>query len=374
VRIFFSAGEASGDAFGAALLRELQKEVQLDSIQGVGSRLLKSAGAQIVADSSTWGAIGIAQSIKMYPRVRRGANAAIRALKSGPPGVFVPIDFGRMNIPLSRVAKANGWRVIYFSPPGAWRRDKQGKDLPLVTDEVITPFSWSAEILSRMGASAHWYGHPIKQMIRETSDDEAKGGSNLERRGIAVLPGSRRSEIDYILPLFAEAIRDFPEPAEIAVAATLDLDEIRARWCRMAPNRDDVFTVGNTHGVLRRARAALVCSGSATLEAALCLCPHLVAYKVSKLVELEVRLLHRKIPHIAQPNILMNREIVPELIQQAATPDSIGSTLRRLLDDDLTREAQLSAFRELNEILGPENAIDRSVELIVEHLRDVGGA
>ncbi|HRK22464.1 MAG TPA: hypothetical protein PLX06_11670, partial [Fimbriimonadaceae bacterium] len=85
MRIFFSAGEASGDAFGAALLRELQKEVQLDSIQGVGSRLLKSAGAQIVADSSTWGAIGIAQSIKMYPRVRRGANAAIRALKSGPP-------------------------------------------------------------------------------------------------------------------------------------------------------------------------------------------------------------------------------------------------------------------------------------------------
>lgn len=379
------------------LVRVLGRRVEVTwpreiQVQAIGSRLLKAAGAQIVADSSNWGAIGIAESLKVYPRARSGLRQAQRALVSGKPGVFVPIDFGYMNIGLARLAVRLGWKVVYFSPPGAWRKDKQGADLPAVTDAVITPFSWSAEILNRMGANAHWFGHPIKQMIRHAFGDGAgreiddrktkneqrktrdgEQGAGDEWSGIAVLPGSRASEIDLILPLFAEVVRDMPETVEVAVAPTLDLEDIQRRWRRVAPNRGDRFTVGDTYGVLRRARAALVCSGTATLEAALCGCPHVVAYKVSKLVELQARLIRLKVLHIAQPNILLDRDVVPEFIQHAATPEAIRRELRALLDDGSVREGQFAAFRELDEILGPDDAIDRSVELIAGYLQDLGG-
>lgn len=365
MRIFFSAGEASGDAYGAAILETLLLRFGHLKVQAVGGRQLRTAGAQIVADSSNWGAIGIAESLKVYPRARAGLRKAQQALAAGKPGVFVPIDYGYMNIGLARLAKQLGWKVVYFSPPGAWRRDKQGADLPNVADAIVTPFSWSAEILNRMGGNAHWFGHPIKQMI-----GSSQGPENDERRttndsrSIAVLPGSRPSEIDLILPLFAEVVRDLPELVEVAVAPALDLEDIQRRWKAVAPNRADTFTVGETYGVLRRARAALVCSGTATLEAALCGCPHVVAYKVSKLVELQARLIRFKVTHIAQPNILLNRTIVPEFIQHAATPSAIRAALRELLDEPLARERQLSAFQELDEILGPDDAIDRTAALI----------
>lgn len=351
------------------MLAATRKIVSPELVQAVGGRLLRAAGAQIVADSSDWGAIGIAESLKVYPRARAGLRKAQRALAAGKPGVFVPIDYGYMNIGLARLAKQLGWKVVYFSPPGAWRKDKQGADLPSVTDAIVTPFSWSAEILNRMGGNALWYGHPIKQMI-----GESLGAENDERQatndgvGVAVLPGSRKSEIELILPLFAAVVRDLPEPVEVAVASTLDLEDIKRRWREVAPNRADTFTVGDTYGVLRRARAALVCSGTATLEAALCGCPHVVAYKVSKLVELQARLIRFKVTHIAQPNILLDRTIVPEFIQRAATSEAVRGALRDLLDDGAKREAQLQAFQELDELLGPDDAIDRTAALLAQYL------
>lgn len=357
----------------AEMVRVLGRKVEAQwpdeiQVQAIGGRLLRAAGAQIIADSTTWGAIGVAESLKVYPRARAGLRKAQRSLAAGKPGVFVPIDYGYMNIGLARLAKERGWKVVYFSPPGAWRKDKQGEDLPKVTDCIITPFSWSAEILNRMGANAHWFGHPIRQMIRDSGNDER--GSN-RRSNIAILPGSRPSEIDLLLPVFARAIRDFPDAAEIAVAPSLDVEVVRTRWQKYAPNRQDTFTVGDTYGALKRARAAIVCSGTATLEAALCGCPHLVAYKVSKLVEIQARLIRFRVSHIAQPNIFLERRVVPELIQHAATPKAIADHLRRLLEDSGERQAQMDSFEELASILGPDDAIDRSAERIADYLRDL---
>src|SRR6185436_20412403 len=115
------------------------------------------------------------------------------------------------------------------------------------------------------------------------------------------------------------------EQAEFAVASSLDVDALRAKWKAFAPKRDDLFTTGETYGVLRRARAAIVCSGTATLEAALCRCPHVVVYKVSKAVELQAKIARLKVPLIAQPNILLEKMVVPELIQRGATPEAIST-------------------------------------------------
>lgn len=364
MRLFFSAGEASGDAYAAALHGSMRKfSAGTLEFQAVGGRGVRAAGAEIVADSSTWAAMGIADSAKLFFRVRKGVSQAKRALVSGTTGVFVPIDFGFVNIRLARFAKAHGWTVVYFSPPGAWRRDRQGPDLPRVSDAVITPFSWSAEILNKMGANAHWFGHPIRQMIRDQSKGENQTGY---RNGIAILPGSRKSEIELLLPVFAEALKVFSERAEFAVAPTVDLESLRRKWRGIAPHRNDLFTSGDTYGVFKRARAAIVCSGTATLEAALCGCPFVVVYKLSKLVELQLKLVRFNEPYVSQPNILLRRMAVPELLQEHASPQMIAREVRSLLDDEVKRQAQLEAFQELESILGPDDAIDQSANFILD--------
>lgn len=330
--------------------------------EGLGGPRLRQAGVETLADTSHWGAISIVQSVKVVPKVLFAYRRAKAALASGPPGLFVPIDFGFANIRLARHARSRHWKVLYFVPPGSWRRARQGRDLPQVTDAIVTPFSWSCDILRSMGANAEWYGHPIKQLLRENA-----APAEAERTTLAILPGSRRHEVVENVPAIAEAVRDLPFRAEFALAPTTDAVALRRRWESLSGRRDDVFTVGKTGEVLRRARAGIVCSGTATLEAALCRCPMTVMYKVSRIVEMEEKVIGFKRPKfISLPNILLDRFAVPELIQEKASPEAIRASTERLLADSPERAAQLAAFEELDTLLGPADAITRAAELALQ--------
>lgn len=373
-RVFLSAGEASGDAYGAALVRELRRMASLQ-IEGIGGPRMRAEGVATLADTSRWGAISIVQSIGVVPRVTGGYLRAKAALARGAPGLFVPIDFGFANIRLARHAKQRGWRVLYFVPPGSWRRDRQGRDLPQITDAISTPFSWSADLLRNAGAQAHWFGHPIKQLLGER-------GSSVERgETVAVLPGSRSHEIAENLPIIAAAVEAVPEAwssgispvadgslgrrLEFALAPSVDVAAFQEAWRRLAPNRsEDLFTQGDTQGVLLRARAAIVCSGTATLEAALSRCPMVVVYRMSRSMVLEAKLIGFKRPkYIALPNILMDRTVVPELVQDEASPSVVRAHVDALLQDGEARAGQLRTFDDLDALLGPSDAITRTAEL-----------
>jgi len=365
MRIFLSAGEASGDAYGAGFVREIRRLRSDLTFEGIGGRRMEKEGVTLHADSGVWGAISIAQSLKLYPRVVRGYYETKAKLAQGSPGLFVPIDFGFANIRLARHAKKHGWKVLYFVPPGSWRRDRQGGDLVTLTDAVSTPFEWSAEILQRMGANAHWFGHPIKQLLREAS------GPVGSREGLGVLPGSRLHEISENLPLIAAGLANpglASIPVTFALAPSVDLEAFRARWQALAPSRQgDRFVVGDTYGVLRSSRAAIVCSGTATLEAALCRCPMVVVYRVSKTVEMEAKILRFKRPqYIALPNILLQRFAVPELLQDEATPEAVASTVLELWQEGAVRDAQLASFEELDSLLGASDAITETAKLGLE--------
>lgn len=368
MRLFISAGEASGDAYGAALVDALREEVgpacaEL-TIQAVGGPKLRAAGVEIVADSSTWGAIGVVKSLGVGWKVLAGWLIARRALSRGSPGLLVTIDFGAMNIRLAAVAKRLGWKVLYFIPPGSWRRDRQGIDLPRITDAIVTPFSWSADILNGMGANAHWFGHPIKSMARD-----AQPLSSQERTGVAILPGSRLHEIEQNLPAIAKAIEGLPSVV-FAVAPTLNLEQLRQRWLALGGRPDDVFTPGDVFGVLGRARATIVCSGTATLQAAVAKCPMVVIYRLSKLMKAEgwVLGMQKKLKFISLPNIFLDRPAVPELIGDHASPGAMREKLDELIAESPARAAQLAAFEEIDAMLGPDDCIERTADLMREML------
>lgn len=349
-RVFFSAGEASGDAYAARLAYGLMGRGRFE-VQGVGGRRL-SQFARLVADSSGWGAVSVVESLRVVPKVWNGFWAAREALAVGEPGLFVPIDFGFINIRLARYAKAIGWRVVYFIPPGSWRRDRQGKDIPDVSDVVITPFSWSADLLRKHGCDALWFGHPLRQMVRE------QAALSPERDSIAVLPGSRRHEIEANLPVIREALAGLDHPVVLAAAPTVSPEWLLEEWGGPAT------VVDTAAAAFGQSRAAVVCSGTATLEAALCHCPCVVVYRGSQLMQMEARIRRPKVRWISLPNILLERTVLPELVLWDATAMAVRSALEPLLSDSSARSDQLAAFTELEDVLGPDNAIDESVSVL----------
>jgi lipid-A-disaccharide synthase len=334
------------------------------AFQAVGGKRLAEAGARIVADSSKWGAVGIYESIKVSPRVIGGYLKAKRELKRGRPGLFVPIDFGFMNVKLARYAKERGWKVLYFVPPGSWRRDRQGADLPAVTDAIVTPFPWSAQILNEMGANAHYFGHPLKEMVALAQDAPA-------REGIAVLPGSRAHEIAQNVPVIALAIKDVPGPVTIAVAPNADEAALRREWLKWSDHSPRF--VRRAAEALKASRAAVVCSGTATLEAALCHCPCVVVYRGSRVMELEYRLRKPKFDYVSLPNILLGRPLLKELLQDAATPQAVGDELRALLTEGPRRTEVLGAFLDLDAAMGETDCLERTAGLAREMLAEDQG-
>lgn len=335
---------------GAIEASRLRKE----TLAAIGASKLSAAGAGVIVDSSSWGAVGIIESLLVARKVVSGFVTARNVLRVSGPGLFIPIDYGYINIKLAREAKRLGWKVLYFVPPGSWRRDKQGQDIPDVTDAVVTPFPWSADLLRAMGADAHFFGHPLKSMVALEPD-------RPERNGIAVLPGSRSHEVRHNVEAIVGAVAEFEEPIKVAVAANLDPDDVRHQW-EVAGGGTAEFR-RDTYGVLKEARAAVVCSGTATLEAALCHCPTVVVYRGSPWMELEYRIRRPKFEHISLPNILLGRRVLPELIQWEADPAVITHHLKALLADGPERSAQLGAFGELESLLGPTECFDKTAQL-----------
>ncbi|MDX2065204.1 MAG: hypothetical protein SFX74_05625 [Fimbriimonadaceae bacterium] len=360
MRILTFAGEASGDAYAARLMEAVRARNPEAELIGVGGPKLAATGAHLIARSDSWGAIGVAESLKVVPRVLRAVRRVRQEFSTGTPGLFVPIDYGYANVRLARDAKALGWRVLYFVPPGSWRRGPQGKDLPHVTDAIVSPFSWSAEALREAGAEAYWFGHPLLELMPPVATDRT-------RAGWAVLPGSRPKELAMHLPLLAGAARRAAEPwptLTFALAAATDPEPVRRTWVRLSGRTDDAFRVDATVDVLAGATFALVCSGTATLQAALCDTPHVIFYRADKAVEFQAWITRFRRPvHFGLPNLLLDERVVPELIQEVATPENLEPLVREALG---TAETQRAGFARVRSVLGGTDAIQRTADLAIE--------
>jgi len=354
MRLFFSTGEASGDAYAAAIASRFHPEEF--KMQGIIGARGMAAGIETIADNRNWGAIGAFESLRKAPLIGRGYYQGLAELRQGTPGICVAVDFGYMNIRLVRRAKAMGWKTLYFSPPGSWRKHKQGADLPKISDEIVTPFSWSADILAKMGASVHWYGHPLRQMIADAELPDGK------RDGIAILPGSRMHEVENNIPAIAEALKNYQGEIRLSQAPNVAAADLMRLW--NAHSNISAQPDPEMYRILKKSRAAIVCSGTATLESALCGCPTVVVYRGSKLMELEFKIRRPKFDYISLPNILLERQVVPELIQWDATPERIWQEVSALLEDGVPRQQQLDSFTQIETVLGPANAIDQTADLI----------
>lgn len=375
--VLIVAGEASGDLYGADLAHQLRARLPDVALYGVGGARMQAAGVQLIADSRAWGAIGVVESLKVAPKVYLAYRRVRQFIRRHPPDLFVPIDFGAFNIPLSCGASAQGVSVAYYIPPGSWRRERQGSDLPRCTHQVLTPFAWSAEQLQSMGATARWIPHPLLRLARPSEDKPTfceRLGLDPYRPIVALLPGSRRHEAKALTSLYARVAESVYTVAPevqfaLSVAPHFPADWLHSLWAE--GSRQWVPTeTRSVWNLLAHADAAIVCSGTATLEAALLNTPMLIVYRGDWLMNAEYKLRKRRLNlrWIGLPNLILQREACPEFIQEAASPSALARELLALLHNDANRQAQREAFQEIRRALGEGAGLREGYEWLVEHL------
>jgi lipid-A-disaccharide synthase len=343
LRVGIVAGEHSGDQLGAALIAALRERVPALECFGVAGPKMIAAGCEAWAGTDSFGVMGLAEVLRHLPRLLRLRAELATRFTAARPDVFVGIDSPEFNLTLARRLKRAGIRCVQYVSPQvwAWRRGRVrtiGRDSDLVL--CLLPFE--ADFYLQHAVRAEFVGHPLADQIPlEVDSAGARAALGLEAgaRVVAVLPGSRLFEVAHLAAPFVAAcdwIRarrpEFQFIAPMASAAMRECFE--KEWAQAQEKAAIRLVDGQAQRVLAAADAALVASGTATLETLLSGRPMVVAYKVSWLTAFIVRTLGLvKVPYFSQPNLLAGRRLVPEFYQRQVTGEALGRALLAELDD-----------------------------------------
>lgn len=375
MKILISAGDVSGDIHSAEVacrIRSLHPDWQIDAI---GGEHLRDAGANIIGDSSGFGVIGITSAWAVVPRALILQRRIFRYLQSERPDAVVLCDWGAFNTRLFSRLKKYRIPILYYFPPRSWQRTGSGGlgIVPFV-DRVATPFEWSAQRLRKAGCKAEWVGHPLLETIQRNKESLTKErDTNL----IALLPGSRKMEWKWIAPKIADAARIIkhqkPETRFVAVVPKGATSHVQKYFSGICDVRE-----GDATKVLLQSQAAIVKSGTVTLEAAVCDTPQVVVYDLPPLLRAQWVLtgLEKKVPFVAMPNIIAGQEIISELTGPRCRASLIAEKGLLLMNDANHRAKMKEDYAEVRRALGSElpfTATERTVQMLEEMLTDLRG-
>jgi lipid-A-disaccharide synthase len=345
------AGEASGDTLGAALIEALQRRFPAAEFAGVAGPKMRAAGCAAWYDIDELAVMGLTEVLTHLPRLMRLRSALRRRILDFRPDVFIGVDYKEFNLGLARQLKRAGLTTVQYVSPQVWAwRQGRVRTIGASVDLVLCLFPFEPAFYREHGVRAAFVGHPLADQIPLQVDREAARtelGIDAGARVLAVLPGSRRGEVEKLSEVFAGAAellaKRFRGLVSLAPMVTPALKEAFAAQCAQhAPTASVRLLDGQARLALAAADVVLVASGTATLEAALSGRPMAVAYKLGFITAFLLRTLGLvKIKHFSQPNLLAGKELVPEFFQEAASAENLAGALARWLEHpDLVAEVQ----------------------------------
>jgi lipid-A-disaccharide synthase len=361
----FVAGEASGDLLAAGVISQLHRIDPALACAGIGGDRMIAAGFDAWGHVRELSVRGYVEVLKHLPRLLKLRGMLAQRLLARPPAVFVGVDAPDFNLGLEERLRAQGIRVVHFISPSIWAwRAERIEQIRRAVDRMLLVFPFEQKIYDDAGIAASYVGHPLASMIPMVPDaPAARARLGLDPHGplVAVLPGSRRDEVRHNGPAFfaamAELQRGEPAMRVVVPAADEELASMLHALLRDQPTLAGAvhITHGRSHDCLEAADAVLVASGTATLEAALFKRPMVIAYRMPRL---SAWLMRRKgrIPYVGLPNILAGELVVPELLQEQATPLALANALRTQLGDGALRTRLESRFAEMQESLRRDTA------------------
>ena len=367
-QILISAGEASSDMYAARLARALRERMGAH-LFGMGGPKMREAGVELVADASQIAVVGITEVIRKLPAVWHAWRKLEREAARRKPALAITVDSPGFNFGLARRLRKQGVRNVYFISPQIWAwRPGRMKWIQRRFERVLVIFPFEEEIYRNAGVKAGFVGHPLVDSVRAKMTHEEfarRFGLDAAQRIVAVLPGSRRSEIGRSMPVIAEACEKLQGSGAqfvVALVEGIEREEIE-KYVRGGLKL--TVAEGVTYDALAAADCAIVSSGTATVEAALLGTPMVIVYRVSRMTAAIARRLV-KTRFFGMVNLISGEQVAPELIQDAFTAYALETELRRLLESQEAREQQKGKLEGVRAKLGPGGAIERAADIIAE--------
>ncbi|VEL96008.1 lipid-A-disaccharide synthase [Alteromonas sp. 76-1] len=376
LRIAMVAGEPSGDVLAAGMVAELKRLYPDAIIEGIGGPNMQAQGFHSLFDMETLSVMGLVEVLSHLPAILKVKKALLAHFSDNPPDIFVGVDAPDFNLRVEKELKSKGIKTIHYVSPTIWAwREKRVHKIAKAAGRVLGLFPFEQQVYDKYDVPYTFVGHTMADSIALTPDQQASRKTlnlPIDKAVLAVLPGSRRGEVDTLLPIFIETMEKIaaqrPDIEFVIPAANAHRLEQINGMLKEANNASERLPIHVTEGTSRDAMIAsnviLLASGTATLEAMLCKRPMVVAYKLSPITYKIMQRLY-KAPFFALPNLLANEALVPELLQEDVNPDTLSQHALTYFDSDNTD--LISRFTDLHHTLKC-NADKTAAQAVVEEL------
>jgi lipid-A-disaccharide synthase len=368
MRYFIIAGEKSGDLHGSNLIKGIRKADALAEIFCWGGELMEEAGGKLLVHYRRLAFMGFVTVVRNLGAIFKNISLCKKQIRELSADAVILIDFPGFNLRMAEYAKSLGLKVFYYISPKLWAwKESRVEKVRKFVDRMFIIFPFEVEFYRKHHINVEYYGNPLVDEIqykKQLFGDRAAVRRSLrldERPVIAILAGSRRDEVRRILPPMLRATEKFKDYQFILAGVKSVPVEL---YEKVIGNRNIRMIVDKTYELLWISEAALVKSGTSTLEAALMGTPQVVCYSGDQLsFEIAKRLV--KVKFISLVNLIMDKEVVKELLQDQNNPGNISKELEKIIKGGSGREKMLSDYKELEKVLGPAGASDRiAIEMV----------
>ena len=374
--VMIVTGEASGDVHAAGLLAAIKQRHPDVSAFGMGSSHLEKAGMELLVDSAVHGSVmGLTDVIAAFGGILSAFRTLVRQAKERKPDILILMDFPDFNMRLAKAVKPFVGDIVYFIAPQVWAwRTGRVNALRRDCSKIIPIFPFEEDFYKKHGVDARWLGHPFLDHVKPVTPRQEylqDIGLDSSRPVVAMLPGSRKAEVERLAESMNGAWQQLTKEqpgiqAIVPVAHSLEMSFVQ----KLFTHPDIVFVHEDARQVLSVADVAIVASGTATLEAAICNTPFVIVYKLSNLTYRIGKAVVKGTKYIGMPNIIAGKQVAKELIQEACTSENIATEVKKILSDSSYRQNICNELVEVSKALhySGENADSSTVDRVAEEI------
>lgn len=369
MKYYLVAGEASGDLHGANLMKALKERDADAEFRFYGGDLMRAQGGTLVKHYADMAFMGFVEVLANLRKILKNLKACKADISAWQPDVVILIDFPGFNLKIAQYAKGEGFKTCYYISPKVWAwNQKRVLKIKRVVDHLFCILPFEVDFYKKWGMKVDYVGNPLLDAIAAFKPDVGfLQKHKLEnKRIIALLPGSRKQEINRLLPDMLAVTANFPDHQFVIAGAP----SFKPEYYQQFLNGQNIPVVFNaTYDLLSHAEAAIVASGTATLETALFHVPQVVVYKGGA-ISIAIGRMVISVKYISLVNLIMDAPVVKELIQEDCNPQQITAELQPLLSGGIRRDKMLTDYEALDQLMGHPGASARTADLIIDYLRD----
>ena len=372
MKYYIIAGERSGDLHGSNLIKGIRKHDPDAQIRAWGGDMMQDAGAEIVKHYRDLAFMGFFEVVKNFSTILGFLSFCKKDIKNFQPDIVILIDYAGFNMRVAKFAKTTGFKTFYYISPKVWAwNQSRALKIKQFVDKMFVIFPFEKDFFKQYDYEVEYVGNPLFDAIADfTPKEDFRKSARLGQKSIiALLPGSRKQEVEKMLPLMMSQVYEFPDHQFVIGAVSNLPKELYARWQSIFPVK---LVIDDAYNLLSVADAALVTSGTATLETALFNVPQVVCYRGGwAAYQVYKRVI--RVPFVSLVNLIAGREVVKELLQYELTKENLTEELSKITINQTTRQNQLNGYSEIRKILGEKGASERAGALMVDEIRNNKG-